>query len=254
MSQLSQDSSQGASQESPPAGAPSDDAAHLLIVDDDRRIRALLSRMLSEEGYRVTAAADAEEAMARLKSLSFDLIVLDVMMPGEDGFAFAARLRAGGPDLASVPILMLTARSEAEDRVRGLETGADDYLGKPCEPRELTLRIASILRRAPPRVIAGPPASVRFGDFSFDLGRGELRHRDDIVRLTDREREMLRLLAENPGATVARETLAGSGMAANERTVDVQVNRLRRKIERDPANPLYLQTARGAGYRLLIDR
>ena len=209
---------------------------------------------LSEEGYRVTAAACAEEAMVRLKSLSFDLIVLDVMMPGEDGFSFAARLRASGPDLSSVPILMLTARSEAEDRVRGLETGADDYLGKPCEPRELTLRIASILRRAPPRAVAVPPAFVRFGDFSFDLGRGELRHRDDIIRLTDREREMLRLLAENAGETVARETLAGSGAGANERTVDVQVNRLRRKIERDPANPLYLQTARGAGYRLLVDR
>jgi len=210
--------------------------------------------MLSKEGYRVTAAGDAEEAMVRLRSLSFDLIILDVMMPGEDGFAFAARLRAGGTELARVPILMLTARSESEDRVRGLETGADDYLGKPCEPRELTLRIASILRRAPPRVIAGPPTFVRFGDFTFDLGRGELRQGDEIVRLTDREREMLRLLAENAGATVARETLAGSGMAANERTVDVQVNRLRRKIERDPANPLYLQTARGAGYRLLVDR
>ena len=236
------------------APAPADDAAHLLIVDDDRRIRVLLSRMLSEEGYRVTAAADASEAMARLKSLSFDLIVLDVMMPGEDGFAFAARLRASGTELARVPILMLTARGEAEDRVHGLETGADDYLGKPCEPRELTLRIASILRRAPPRTIAAPPAFVRFGDFSFDLGRGELRQRDDVVRLTDREREMLRLLAENAGETVAREALAGSGAAANERTVDVQVNRLRRKIERDPANPLFLQTARGAGYRLLVDR
>jgi two-component system phosphate regulon response regulator OmpR len=237
---------------SPALGVPADDAAHLLIVDDDRRIRALLSRVLSEEGYRVTTAADAAEAMARLKSLSFDLIVLDVMMPGEDGFCFAARLRAGATELAHVPILMLTARSEAEDRVRGLETGADDYLGKPCEPRELALRIASILRRAAPRT--GPPASVRFGEFSFDLGRGELRQRDEIVRLTEREREMLRLLAENAGETVARETLAGSGVAANERTVDVQINRLRRKIERDPANPLHLQTARGAGYRLLVDR
>jgi two-component system, OmpR family, phosphate regulon response regulator OmpR len=251
---VSQGPQQGASLGSPAAGAPADDAAHLLIVDDDRRIRALLSRMLSEEGYRVTAAADAGEAMARLKSLSFDLIVLDVMMPGEDGFAFAARLRAGGAELARVPILMLTARGEAEDRVHGLKTGADDYLGKPCEPRELTLRIASILRRAPPRAIAGPPAFVRFGDFRFDFGRGELRQRDDIVRLTDREREMLRLLAVNAGETVARETLAGSGIAANERTVDVQVNRLRRKIERDPANPLYLQTVRGAGYRLMVDR
>lgn len=234
--------------------APADDAAHLLIVDDDRRIRALLCRMLSEEGYRVTAAADAAEAMARLKSLAFDLIVLDVMMPGEDGFSFLANLRGSSAEVSRVPVLMLTARGEAEDRVHGLEAGADDYLSKPCEPRELALRIASILRRAPPRAVAGPPAFVRFGDFSFDLSRGELRQRDDVVRLTDREREMLRLLAENAGATVARETLAGSGLAANERTVDVQVNRLRRKIERDPANPLYLQTARGAGYRLLVDR
>jgi len=246
--------SHGSSNGSPTLAAPADDAAHLLIVDDDRRIRALLSRVLSEEGYRVTTAADAVEAMARLKSLSFDLIVLDVMMPGEDGFSFAARLRAGATELAQVPILMLTARSESEDRVRGLETGADDYLGKPCEPRELALRIASILRRAGPRVIAGPPAFVRFGDFSFDLGRGELRQRDEVVRLTDREREMLRLLAEKAGETVAREALGGSGIAANERTVDVQINRLRRKIERDPANPLHLQTARGAGYRLLVDR
>ncbi|MCI0600199.1 MAG: response regulator transcription factor [Beijerinckiaceae bacterium] len=236
------------------AAAPADDAAHLLIVDDDRRIRALLSRMLSAEGYRVTTAADAAEAMARLKSLAFDLILLDVMMPGEDGFAFAARLRADATELAHVPILMLTARSEAGDRVRGLENGADDYLGKPCEPRELSLRIASILRRAAPRLSPGPPTSVHFGDFTFDLGRCELRQRGEVVRLTDREREMLRMLAENAGETVARETLAGSGIAANERTVDVQVNRLRRKIERDPSNPLHLQTARGAGYRLLADR
>jgi two-component system, OmpR family, phosphate regulon response regulator OmpR len=235
------------------AATPADDAAHLLIIDDDRRIRALLSRTLSAEGYRVTTAADATEAMARLKSISFDLIVLDVMMPGEDGFAFAARLRADRTELAHVPILMLTARSEADDRVRGLEAGVDDYLGKPCEPRELTLRIASILRRAAPRVSQRPPASVHFGDFTFDLGRGELRQRGEIIRLTDRERAMLRLLAENPGETVARETLSGLGVAANERTVDVQVNRLRRKIERDPSNPLYLQTARGAGYRLLVD-
>ncbi len=238
----------------PALPAPADNAAHLLIVDDDRRIRTLLYRMLSEEGYRVTAAADAAEAMACLKSFAFDLIVLDVMMPGEDGFSFAARLRAGDTELAHVPILMLTARSEAEDRVRGLEAGVDDYLGKPCEPRELALRIASILRRAAPRAVCAPPAFVRFGDFSFDLGRSELRQRDEVVRLTDREREMLRLLAEHAGETVARETLAGSGVAANERTVDVQVNRLRRKIERDPANPLHLQTARGAGYRLLVDR
>ncbi|HET6377921.1 MAG TPA: response regulator transcription factor [Methylocella sp.] len=236
-----------------PLAAPADDAAHLLIVDDDRRIRTLLSRVLSEEGYRVTTAADAAEATARLRSLTFDLIVLDVMMPGEDGYAFATRLRASGTELAQVPILMLTARSEAEDRVRGLETGADDYLGKPCEPRELALRIASILRRAGPRPPAGPPAIVRFGAFTFDLVRGELRQRGEVIRLTEREREMLRLLAENAGETIPRDVLAGPGAAANERTVDVQVNRLRRKIERDPSNPVHLQTSRGAGYRLLVD-
>jgi two-component system phosphate regulon response regulator OmpR len=235
-------------------GAPADDAAHLLIVDDDRRIRALLSRFLSDQGYRVTTAGDACEAMACLKSLAFDLIVLDVMMPGENGFDFSTRLRQDATELAHVPILMLTARSEAQDRVRGFETGVDDYLGKPYEPRELSLRIASILRRAQPRAVPGPVTMVRFSDFSFDLERSELRQRDEIVRLTDRERDMLRLLAESAGEIVPREALAGSGAAGNERTVDVQVNRLRRKIERDPANPLHLQTARGAGYRLLVDR
>jgi two-component system phosphate regulon response regulator OmpR len=238
----------------PPARAPADDAAHLLIVDDDRRIRALLSRFLTEQGYRVTTASDAATATACLRGLTFDLIVLDVMMPDENGFAFAARLRRESSERAQVPILMLTARTDPRDRVEGFEAGVDDYLGKPYEPRELSLRIASILRRAKPHPPPGPLTQVRFGDFTFDLERGELRQRDEIVRLTDRERDMLRLLATNAGSSVSREMLAGSGMAGNERTVDVQVNRLRRKIERDPANPLHLQTARGAGYRLLIDR
>lgn len=233
--------------------APADDASHLLIVDDDRRIRALLSRFLIEQGYRVTTAGDAAEAAACLRNLAFDLIVLDVMMPDENGFEFAARLRRDATERAHVPILMLTARAEPQDRVQGFEAGVDDYLGKPYEPRELSLRIASILRRAKPRTAQGPVTQVRFGDFMFDLERGELRQRDEIIRLTDRERDMLRLLAANAGASVSREALAGSGIAGNERTVDVQVNRLRRKIERDPANPLHLQTARGAGYRLLID-
>lgn len=235
-------------------GAPADDAAHLLVVDDDRRIRALLSRFLTGEGYRVTTAGAAKEALACLKSIAFDLIVLDVMMPGESGFHLAERLRSDASELSRVPILMLTARTDAPDRVRGFEAGVDDYLGKPYEPRELSLRIASILRRAQPRAAPGPLTQVRFSEFCFDLERGELRQRDEIVRLTDRERDMLRLLAENAGETVSREALAGSGVGGNERTVDVQVNRLRRKIERDPANPLHLQTARGAGYRLLVDR
>lgn len=229
--------------------APADDAAHLLLVDDDRRIRALMARYLTAQGYRVTTAEDAADAWRRLGSLAFDLIVLDVMMPGENGFDFATRLRRD----SRVPILMLTARSETNDRVRGLEAGADDYLTKPFEPKELSLRIASILRRvAPPAPEPALAPVARFGPFAFDIERGELRRDDDIVRLTDREKLMLQMLARGAGEPVAREALAGDG--ANERTIDVQINRLRRKIEIDPANPLYLQTARGAGYRLMTDR
>jgi two-component system, OmpR family, phosphate regulon response regulator OmpR len=234
---------------------PADDAAHLLVVDDDKRIRALLSRYLTEQGYRVTTAANAAEALAQLRSLAFDLIVLDVMMPGENGFDFATRLRRDEGELGQVPILMLTARVDSDDRVRGLEAGVDDYVSKPFEPRELSLRIAAILRRAQSHVVVDTPALiVRFGDFIFDAERGELRMGEEVVRLTDREREMLALLAHSAPDAVSREALAGPGPAGNERTVDVQVNRLRRKIERDPANPLYLQTARGAGYRLMVER
>ncbi len=235
---------------------PADDALHLLIVDDDRRIRQLLSRFLQGEGYRVTSAESAEDAYARLRGLHFDLIILDVMMPGQNGYEFAARIRAENSSMAEAPILMLTARAETEDRVKGLEAGADDYLPKPFDPRELALRVASILRRAAPRSAAvTPPAqsAVRFGSFSFDPERGELRQGDDVIRITEREREMLRILVESPGETVTREALGGGG-AAGERTVDVQVNRLRRKIESDPANPMHLQTVRGYGYKLAIDR
>ena len=166
-----------------PNVAPPDDAAHLLLVDDDSRIRALMSRYLATQGYRVTTAEDAQDASRRLGSLAFDLIVLDVMMPGENGFDFAARLRRE----SRVPILMLTARSDTSDRVRGLEAGADDYLPKPFEPKELALRIASILRRAPPpREARTPPVVARFGDFSFDVERGELRQNDEAIRLTHR--------------------------------------------------------------------
>ncbi len=226
-----------------------DDAPHLLVVDDDRRIRELLSRFLRSEGYRVTTVESAAEARAQLGGLSFDLLILDVMMPGETGFEFARKLRT----TSSVPILMLTARGEAESRIQGLEIGADDYLGKPFEPRELSLRIASILKRTRP--VEAPTAEfVRFGEFVFHLARGELKRGDDIVHLTDREREMLLLLAANPGETVPRLALAGNGVAngaVGERAVDVQINRLRRKIERDPANPLLVQTVRGVGYRLV---
>jgi two-component system phosphate regulon response regulator OmpR len=223
-----------------------DDAPHLLVVDDDRRIRALLSRFLRGEGYRVSTAETAQDARAKLEGLKFDLLVLDVMMPGESGFDFARKLRAA----SSVPILMLTARDEKESRIMGLEIGADDYLAKPFEPRELALRVANILKRAR-QPIAPAPESVRFGQFVFHIARGELRRGDEVIRLTDREREMLRTLTASPGETVSRQALAGNGGAVSERTVDVQVNRLRRKIERDPANPLIVQTARGIGYRLV---
>ena len=225
---------------------PADDAPHLLVVDDDRRIRALLSRFLVAEGYRVTTAETAREARAKLESLNFDLLVLDVMMPGENGFDLARAIRTG----SGVPILMLTARDEKENRIKGLEIGADDYLAKPFEPRELSLRVASILRRAK-QPVAATPESVRFGPFVFHLGRGELRRGEEIIRLTDREREMLRTLATSVGETVPRQALAGNGDSVGERTVDVQVNRLRRKVENDPANPLFVQTVRGLGYRLV---
>jgi two-component system, OmpR family, phosphate regulon response regulator OmpR len=228
-----------------------DDAAHVLVVDDDRRLRALLSSYLVKSGHRVTVAATAAEARGYLDGLAFDIIVLDVMMPGENGLDFATALRGR----SQVPILMLTARGEPQDRVRGLEIGVDDYLTKPFEPRELLLRIGSVLRRTRAAAVGGPEkAVVRFGRFAFSLERGELRAGDETIRITEREREVLRLLSANPGAVVSREALSGSGGAAQERTVDVLVNRLRRKIEEDPANPTYLQTARGAGYRLIADR
>ena len=240
------------SAESSPTAAPQpasnlpDDAPHLLVVDDDRRIRALLSRFLRAEGYRVSTADNAQDPRAKLEGLKFDLLILDVMMPGESGFDFARTLRAS----STVPILMLTARDEKESRIMGLEIGADDYLAKPFEPRELALRVANILKRARPP--SAPPAeSVRFGQFVFHIARGELRRGDDVIRLTDREREMLRILTASPGETVSRQALAGNGGVVSERTVDVQVNRLRRKIERDPANPLIVQTVRGIGYRLV---
>ena len=226
---------------------PADDAPHLLIVDDDRRIRDLLSRFLASEGYRVTTAESAADARAKLEGLHFDLLILDVMMPGESGFELAKSLR----QTSEVPILILTARDETAMRIEGLEIGADDYVAKPFEPRELSLRIANILKRAQPAA-APAPESVRFGEFVFHIARGELRRGEDILRLTDRERDMLTVLSASPGETVPRLALAGNDAAANERAVDVQVNRRRRKIEKDPANPLLLQTVRGIGYRLVV--
>ncbi|WP_210485083.1 response regulator [Microvirga antarctica] len=230
-----------------------DHAPHVLVVDDDRRLRDLLARFLTENGYRVTTAASAAEARAKTESVLFDALVLDVMMPGETGFDYARSIRLS----SQIPILMLTARAETADRVTGLEIGADDYLPKPFEPRELLLRLGNILKRTQP-VLGAPsgevPEIVHFGPFSFRFDRGELRRADEVVRITEREREILTILGMRTGDNVPREELAGSGPAANERTVDVQINRLRRKIEIDPANPLLLQTVRGIGYRLVIDR
>ena len=224
---------------------PADDAPHLLLVDDDRRIRDLLSRFLCGEGYRVTTAMSAKDARAKLNGLHFDLLILDVMMPGETGFDLARFIRTS----SSVPIVMLTARHEAESRIEGLQIGADDYVAKPFEPRELSLRIGNILKRSAP-----PPVEtleqIAFGPYVYHLERGELRQGEEAIRLTDRERDMLRILALARGETVPRNALTGDG-SVNERAVDVQINRLRRKIERDPANPLFLQAVRGIGYRLV---
>jgi two-component system phosphate regulon response regulator OmpR len=225
---------------------PADDAPHLLLVDDDRRIRDLLSRFLCGEGYRVTTAASASDARAKLAGLHFDLLILDVMMPGETGFDLARFIRQS----SSVPIVMLTARHEPESRIEGLQIGADDYVAKPFEPRELALRIGNILKRSAPPPAAEAREQVAFGPYIFHLGRGELRQGEEAVHLTDRERDMLRVLASAGGETVPRGALTGNG-TVNERAVDVQINRLRRKIEIDPANPLFLQAVRGIGYRLV---
>ena len=225
---------------------PADDAPHLLLVDDDRRIRDLLSRFLSGEGYRVTTAMSATDARAKLLGLHFDLLILDVMMPGENGFDLARFIRTS----STVPIIMLTARHEAEARIEGLQIGADDYVAKPFEPRELVLRIGNILKRtAPPQVIT--VEQIAFGPYIFHIERSELRQGEEIIHLTDREREMLRILANARGETVPRGALTGNG-TVNERAVDVQINRLRRKLEIDPANPLFLQAVRGIGYRLMV--
>jgi two-component system, OmpR family, phosphate regulon response regulator OmpR len=222
-----------------------DDAPHLLIVDDDKRIRDLLQRYLRERGFRVTAASDSQEARRKLKGLDFDLLIADVMMPGENGLALTKSLRED----RKFPIIVLTALTEAESRIEGLEAGADDYLGKPFDPRELVLRINNILRRS---ASERPPAieQMMFGPFTFSITRQELRKAGEFVHLTDREQEIMRIFATRPGDTIARHELAGSEAETGERTIDVQINRLRRKIEDDPSNPVWLQTVRGIGYRL----
>lgn len=220
--------------------------AHILVVDDDDRIRSLLKRFLQERGYRVSTAPHAEKALATLDALEFDLLVLDVMMPGMDGFDLTRAVRTA----SETPILLLTARGEAEDRIKGLSLGADDYLAKPFEPEELILRINAILRRTKP--VANAFSQVQFGDWRFDLEREQLHQGETLVRLTGGEAALLSALASSAGQTVSRLTLSertGSG----ERAVDVQVTRLRRKIERDPKEPIHLQTVRGEGYRLVAD-
>ncbi len=226
----------------------SDDAAHLLVIDDDTRIRDLLNRYLKEQGFRVTSASDAKEARRKLDGLEFDLLIVDVMMPGENGVNLTKSLR----EVRDVPILMLTALAEIDNRLEGLEAGADDYLGKPFDPRELVLRINNSLKRG------GPPdipkiEQIVFGPYTFGLARRELKRGANVIRLTDREQEIMVQFAERPGETIPRHELVGNDVGIGERTIDVQINRLRRKIEDDPANPMWLQTVRGIGYRLSVE-
>lgn len=226
-----------------------DNAPHLLVIDDDRRIRELISQYLSENGYRVTTAEDTSIARRRLEGLSFDLLILDVMMPGETGIEFAESIS----QTSHTPILMLTALSDTEDRVEGLTAGADDYLAKPFDPRELLLRIKSLLKRSAPVDTQTAPEQVIFGPFTFSIERRELKRSGEIVRLTEREQDILSIFAEKAGTTIARHKLYADDQAVGERTIDVQINRLRRKIEPEPANPIYLQTVRGIGYKLCVD-
>ncbi|MBR9973002.1 response regulator [Magnetospirillum sulfuroxidans] len=226
-----------------------DEMPHILVVDDDDRLRQLLRKYLSDNGYLVSTAADAAEARAKLAMVEADLIVLDVMMPGEDGLSLTRHLRQSG----AIPILLLTAMGEIEDRIGGLESGADDYLTKPFEPRELLLRIASILRRSP-KIDLGGAKLLGLGACVWDMARAELRQGDEVVHLTTAERELLGILAEAAGQAVSRDDLANrTGNGANPRAIDVQVTRLRKKLEDDSRLPRYLQTVRGQGYMLRPD-
>jgi two-component system phosphate regulon response regulator OmpR len=232
----------------------SDPDPHLLIVDDDERIRGLLRTFLQRNGFLVNVARDAKHARSLLSGLEFDLIVMDVMMPGEDGIALTASLR----ETLDTPILLLTAKGETEDRIRGLEAGADDYLPKPFEPKELLLRINAILRRIPEAVgEAAGPKILQLGPVRYDVDRAELMRGDDPVRLTSTEVSLMRIFSEHLREPVSRaklvEDLGRDGGQAQERAVDVQITRLRRKIEADPKQPRYLQTVRGEGYMLAPD-
>lgn len=227
---------------------------HLLIVDDDERIRGLLQKFLIRNGFFVTSARDAAHARRLLEGLDFDLIVLDVMMPGEDGISFTRALRE---DL-TVPILLLTAKGDTENRIAGLEAGADDYLGKPFEPKELLLRINAILRRVPTGPVTGDvPKVLYLGPVRYDVERGEMWQGEAQVRLTATEAQLMKIFSAAPGTVISRTELAddlgrGNG-GAQDRAIDVQITRLRRKIESDPKQPRYLQTVRGAGYMLAPD-
>jgi len=226
-------------------GGANGEARHILVVDDDARLRRLLQRYLAEHGYHVSTAADAAEAKATLRSFAFDLMVLDVMMPGQDGISLTTELRA----MIDLPILLLTALGETEDRVSGLAAGADDYLVKPFDPRELLLRIATILRRSAPTPQGGQP--LRFGPFVYDHDCQELRRGEERIHLTDAELSLLQILAEQPGLAISRRELGQrSRISGSDRAVDTQMARLRRKLEIDPRRPRYLLTKRGEGYVL----
>jgi two-component system, OmpR family, phosphate regulon response regulator OmpR len=224
-----------------------DNAPHILVVDDDQKIRALLGRFLTSNGFRVTEAADAASARSFMRGLTFDLVLLDVMMPGETGLSLARDLKATRP----VPICMLTALTDAEDRISGLEAGVDDYVSKPFEPRELLLRIKNILRRG--QAPSQSRDDIRMGPCTFSITRGELKRDDEAIKLTERERDLMRLFAQRIGNPVPRHELCSDDSTGSERAIDVQINRLRRKIESDPSNPVYLQTVRGKGYILYTD-
>jgi len=229
---------------------PDETTPHVLIVDDDTRIRELLRKYLSDNGYRTSTAGDASEAYEKMQALEYDLLVLDIMMPGITGLEFTEKLRAAQN---AVPILLLTALAETEQRIEGLAMGADDYLPKPFDPKELLLRVQSILRRSVSDEAAlDPPEEVSFGDHVFRYERGELTRDGARITLTTREIEVLRCLTQSPGRIVTRAELA-DGEDISERAIDVQINRLRRKIEADPRDPIYLQTVRGAGYVLRTD-
>ena len=228
--------------------------SHLLIVDDDQRIRELLQKYLIRNGFLVSIAQDAAQAKRLLRGLSFDLIVLDIMMPDQDGLSLTRELR----NSIDVPILLLTARSESDDRISGFEAGADDYLPKPFEPKELLLRIHSILRRVPEQTkIDSLPKLILLGEVRYDVKKGELWHADLQVRLTGTEAQLMRIFAKSVGQPISRaELVAEMGRdqgQARDRAIDVQITRLRRKIEAHPKEPRYLQTVRGSGYMLASD-